>query len=546
MLKLIRFGLIGLLGLLVACQTADPGDLPTPVLPDNLPTARPTAMPDSPETAESTPMPAVTTEPTTAVSSAVPASSLLPFAWDDREPYRTGLVDSEQSVLEQLPGATVYHMIVQIEAGLNVVTGRQEVRYTNKEAVSLEQVYFHLFPNLLGGQISVSNVRVNETAVSPAFESFNDSEMVVPLPAPLPPEGQVVIGMDFAVTVPQESGRNYGIFALLDDILALAHFYPMVAVYDANGWNVEEPSTDGDVTYGDTGFYLVQIIAPLTETVAASGVEIAREESGDTQTITVAAGPMRDFYTAVSSRFSVVSATVGQVRVNSYAPSEFEDGAARALTFATQSLEVYNGRFTPYPFTELDIVSTSTLALGIEYPGIIAITLREYDETAQTTTGIPFRLLMEGTVVHEVGHQWFYSLIGNDQLDEPWLDESITQYVSWLYHVDTYGKNHPLAEDYYSRLQGRWERTDFADIPIGLPVSAYQGAEYSGIIYGRGPVFVNTLAETVGQETFDAALRDYTMQYKWGVATTADFKQLVETHCQCDVTPLFTEWVYPK
>lgn len=546
MLKLIRFGLIGLLGLLVACQTADPGDLPTPVLPDDLPTARPTTIPTSPETAESTPISAATVEPTTAVSPSVPPPSLLPFAWDDREPFHAGLVESEQNILAQLPGATVHHMIVQIEAGLNVVTGRQEVRYTNQETVPLAQVYFHLFPNLLGGQIAVSNVKVNETAVSPAFESFNNSEMQIPLPAPLPPGEQVVIGMDFAVTIPQESGRNYGIFALLDDILALAHFYPMVAVYDESGWNVQEPSTDGDVTYSDTSFYLVQIIAPSTETVVTGGVEIAKEENGDTQTITVAAGPMRDFYMVVSSRFSAVSATVGQVRVNSYAPRELEDGAARALTFATQAIEVYNGRFTPYPFTELDIVSTSTLALGIEYPGIIAITLREYDETTQTSTGIPFKLLMEGTVVHEVGHQWFYSLIGNDQLDEPWLDESITQYISWLYHVDTYGKNHPLAEDYYSRMQGRWERTDFADIPIGLPVSAYQGAEYSGIIYGRGPVFVNTLAETVGQEVFDAALRDYTMQYKWGLATTAQFKQVVETHCQCDVTPLFSEWVYPK
>lgn len=70
------------------------------------------------------------------------------------------------------------------------------------------------------------------------------------------------------------------------------------------------------------------------------------------------------------------------------------------------------------------------------------------------------------------------------------------------------------------------------------------GREYSGIVYGRGPLFVTALAEEMGQETFDEFLRDYYESHKWGIGTTDTFRQLAEQHCQCDLTALFEEWVY--
>lgn len=534
--------------ILVGCQTAV-SDLPTPLPPANIP-ATPTAVPTAPPTATTQPqsMDTPTTSPTVIVPTETAVSptptTLLGIPWDDRTIFQTGLIESEQPVLEQLPGATVYQMMLQIEEGLNVITARQEVYYTNQENVPLQQIYFHLYPNLLGGNITVSNVHVNGQPVNPIFESVNESEMQLPLTQPLQPGERAVVQMEFSTTVPQESGRNYGVFALLDDILALAHFYPIVAVYDEDGWNVEEPALQGDITYNDMSFYLVQITAPKDTVVVASGVEVQRTETAESQTITLAGGPMRDYYIASSSRYVVVSDTTGQTRINSYAPAEYQEAAIQALDYAKTSIEIFNNRLTPYPYTEFDIVSTSTDALGIEYPGIVAITLREYDPEALLGSGIPYNSLMEGTVAHEAGHQWFYNLVGNDQLDEPWLDESLTQYITWIYYVDRYGRSG--AQDYYNRLESRWERVDFEEIPIGLPVSAYDGAEYSGIIYGRGPIFVNTLAETVGQNNFDAFLRNYFTQFKWGIITTPQFEETIEQQCQCDLDSLFAQWVYSQ
>ena len=64
--------------------------------------------------------------------------------------------------------------------------------------------------------------------------------------------------MDFAVTVPQSVELNYGVLAYFEDVLTLAHAYPMIAVYDDEGWNAEIPPQSGDVTYADASFFLVK------------------------------------------------------------------------------------------------------------------------------------------------------------------------------------------------------------------------------------------------------------------------------------------------
>jgi hypothetical protein len=61
----------------------------------------------------------VSTEPVTGVPTSVPAPALgssprLAPAWDDRTVFREGLISTEQGVLDELPGATVYHIDLKI------------------------------------------------------------------------------------------------------------------------------------------------------------------------------------------------------------------------------------------------------------------------------------------------------------------------------------------------------------------------------------------------------------------------------------------------
>ena len=466
---------------------------------------------------------------------------LFDTPWDDRSLFKSGLVVSEQSVLNELPNASVYHIEFRIAKDLYHVEGTEEVRYTNAEDVALDQMQLRLFPNILGGEMTVSNVTVDDQSVTPKLE-LRDSLLIVPLPASLDPGQSIVLHMDFSTTVPQSVELNYGVLSYFDDVLTLAHAYPMIAVYDDEGWNSEIPPQDGDITYAETSFFLVKITAPKDLTVVTSGHEVGSSENGTTQSLQVASGPARDFYLAASPEYEEISQTFGEVTIRSYAPAQDKKGAEMALDVASRSIEDYSARYAPFPYTEFDIVSTPTLALGIEYPGMVAITSRIYD-VDQEYRGVPASIYMESTVAHEVGHQWFYGLVGDDQLDDPWLDESLTQFATLQYYADEYG---PGGErGFRNSLESRWDGVGRAEIPIGLPVAEYSGQEYGAIVYGRGPLFFVALREEMGQDTFDAFLKEYTETLSWGVATPEALQSLAEKHCACDLDDLFKEWVYP-
>ena len=478
---------------------------------------------------------------TTAVT-AIPTTppDLFDTPWEDRSIFRNGLVGSEQSALDDLANASVYHLAFQIADDLFHITGTETVRYTNAEDVPLDQVQFRLFPNILGGEMTVSNLTVDEQSVRPRLELQN-SLLIVPLSAPLQTGQSTIIQMDFAITVPQSVELNYGVLSYFDEVLTLAHAYPMIAVYDDEGWNSEIPPQSGDVTYAETSFFLVKVTAPKNVTVVTSGRNIRTSETGETQTLEVASGPVRDFYLAASPNYEEISQTVGEVTIRSYAPAELREGAQMAADVAGRAIENFSLRYAPFPYTELDIVSTPTLALGIEYPGIIAITSRIY-EVDEDYRGTPASVYMESTVAHEAGHQWFYGLVGDDQLDDPWLDESLTQFATLQYYADEYGPNG--EEGFRRSLEARWDSVGRADIPIGLPVAEYSGQEYGAIVYGRGPLFFVALRERMGTETFDAFIKEYTETLSWGIATPEFLQTLAEEHCACELDDLFSEWVY--
>src|SRR5829696_1192417 len=282
----------------------------------------------------------------TSTPTATSVPDLFDTPWEDRSLFKSGLVVSEQSVLNELLNASVYHIEFRIAEDIYHVDGTEEVRYTNAEDVALNQVQLRLFPNILGGEMTVSNVTVDDQSVTPKLELRN-SLLIIPLPASIKPGQSVVLRMDFSTTVPQSVELNYGVLAYFDGVLTIAHAYPMIAVYDDEGWNAEIPPQDGDVTYVDTAFYIVKITAPEGLTLVTSGSEISRSEAGQTQTLHVASGPARDFYLAASPLYEETSQTFGEVTIKSYAPSGLKDGAKMALDVAARAIEVFTRHYAP-------------------------------------------------------------------------------------------------------------------------------------------------------------------------------------------------------
>jgi hypothetical protein len=453
------------------------------------------------------------------------------IAWDDRSLFRQNLINSAQNILEGFPGASIYHIAFSLADPPTRLTGVEDVRYTNQEAVVLTEVDLAVFSEILGGSILINNVTVDDQPVTGTHQA---GLMRLSLTAPLLPGNSVVIHVEFQVTVPEMGGDSYyGIFGYNDGILSLAHAYPTILVYNEQGWNNQTPDLEGDPLFSDASFYIVSVNAPRNLILAASGTEVDRSEKMDRQQVLYANGPARDFYLAASSSFEKHSESIGELTVSSYAPANLRQYAQSALKTAEAAISVFSRRYAPYPYTEFDIVPIITSAGGVEFPGLTSIAKDIYNESD----------FLETVVTHEVGHQWFYNLVGNSTQGQPWLDESMAEFVTWQYYLDQYGAQ--AAQSYRDTMQLSWDMLNDEKISIGLPVSGYSSAEYVDIVYGRGPLFILALRERMGLVTFDQFISNYTQRFEWAISTTADFKQVAEQTCSCDLTEIFDEWVNP-
>ena len=188
-----------------------------------------------------------------------------------------------------------------------------------------------------------------------------------------------------------------------------------------------------------------------------------------------------------------------------------------------------NGAQTPRHVTALN-----QLPEHVEYPGLIVIAQRLYAGSSSS----------EWVVAHEVAHQWWYNVVGNDQVDEPWLDEALTQYATVLYFEDRYGKA-AAASALQAGIQDRWEgaREAGRDRPVVGPVAGFAPEDYGPIVYGKGPLFFHHLREEVGDVPFDHILRSYFEEYRYKIATGESFLAVAERFSSRDVDALYRQWI---
>jgi hypothetical protein len=481
--------------------------------------------------------PASVAAPTPTLETGVTISSpILPFA---------------QAEAAALTSAPVYTITVSIDYENHKFQGHETVKYYNTEDVPLDQLYFRLFPNgqksYGNGSLTASQVTANGQPVETQL-SYNNSALNIQLPEILQPGKQTRIDMDFTGLVPVDFGGNatpagYGIYNYSDGVLALSGWYPILAVFDQGGWDLDPVSAIGDSVYSDTGFYTVDLSSPADLVVASTGIATQRKTTNEITQYRFISGPVRDFTMVMSPDFKVSSRTVDSTRVNSYYLPGNSAGGERALSVASDSLNIYNQHFGPYPFAELDVVDTPMRnASGVEYPGIVLIADNLY-ENPQSPNFIV-------TVAHEVAHQWWYSAVGNDVIDEPWLDEALTTYSSSLYYEFMQGP--AAAEGLYSYWQERYQALaqQGMDDQIAQSLTHFEDLDpriYGGIVYSKGALFFRALRQEIGDEAFFEALQTYYHDYQFKIAAGKDLLNAFERAAGRSLESFFQEWLYsPK
>ncbi len=467
------------------------------------------------------------------------ATPAPPPAWQDVSTYRAAMVAGAADEVQQVEAPTLYHIEARLDLSQDTprIHAVQTTRYTNKTGAPLDAIYFRLFPNKpsYGSELAFRTVTVAGREAALDYQSERTA-VGVSLAEPLPAGGPVQVEMEYDVTVPVTNARGYGTFNYEDGILLLSNFYPMVAVYDPGGWNLALGPDYGDPVYAETSLYSVEFTAPQGMSVVASGSTGSKRDNDDgTTTWSLLSGPMRDMMLVVSDRFETSSYAVGYVRVNSYYLPEHRASGELALGYARECLRAFQQSFGPYPFAEFDVVEAPIAAGGMEYPGLIMLAIRHYETSGE---------YLEFLTAHEVAHQWWYSLVGNDQVLVPWLDESLANFSIVYYYEHVYGadraslafQNYVAANYYRARDEGR-------DDVVNQPVEAFEPGQYGAIVYGKGAVFFHELRFKLGDDLFLEVLRAYLEDRQYKLATPDDFLRVAETVTGEELDDFYAQWI---
>ena len=495
------------------------------------PSAAPVPFPTPPTPPPTAAAPEAATALAPTLAAVTPVAGPLP----DFDPalYRPAMRPEFAADVSSFGNAPRYSITLTVNPDARQATGHERVRYTNTDSAALNEIYFRLFPSApgFGGTMTITSVMVGGQTVPFQLEQRGTALKV---PVTLAPGASADLTLDFLVGIPYDPTVGYAMFGTTGGVTALPDFYPVIPARDETGWHIELAPDYGDETFTPTSLYDVSVTAPVTQVVVTSGT-CQPPQAGVWHCVS---GPMRDFMVAMSANYKMVTQTVDDVTISSYYIPGDETGGKRAAQVAADALRAYSRHFGPYPFAELDVIETGTHAGGIEYPGLVVIADSLYAQSGEGST-------FDFVIAHEVAHQWWYSLVGDDQVNHPWLDESLVGYSVILYYEDVYGKAvadrvlKQVFEDAYQKLL-----QEKRDQKVDQPVSAFTQSDYSVVVYRKGPLFFRALREAIGDDKFDTFLKTYFHQNRYGIATSEQMMAAAESVATRSVVrSLFDQWI---
>mgnify|MGYP005760899191 FL=1 len=437
----------------------------------------------------------------------------------------------------------------------------EQINYVNNSENSLKEIRFHLYPNAFRQDAKSSPVSVSEkTEAYPNGDSFGQIDiknvyypqgnldfqiggedyniLIVTLPEELFPEEIFSLSIDFEVTLANVHHRlGYG-----DNTVNCANFYPIACVYkEGEGWSENLYHSNGDPFYSDVANYEVKITYPSSYSLASTG-KVTNQEEGEECISHIEANMVRDFAFVLSQKFDKVSQTVGDVTV-SYYGYVGDQNINSCLDTSVKAFQYFCEKFGSYPYQNLSIVKSNFVYGGMEFPNLVLIS----DDCNQQND-------YDYVIVHEIAHQWWYGLVGNDEYNYAWQDESLTEFSTWLFFKDNsgYGLDYnALVENatnsykyfvkVYSQVLGD------VDTSIERPLDKFETQpEYAQCVYTKGALMFATMQEMVGEKKMNRAMQSYFEKFAYQNATPADLIATFNKATGYNLEGFFRSWLDGK
>jgi hypothetical protein len=334
------------------------------------------------------------------------------------------------------------------------------------------------------------------------------------------PGAITTFAVGYSLTLPPKPYQKT--FGYASHQLNLTDWYPFIVPY-SGGWVLHDPSSFGEHLVYDAADYDVHVDVNDPHVVLAAS---APAEATGTSATHYHVEAARTFSLSASDSFKVDESAVGSVKILAYSFAGHEDANQAVVWMATQSLSLYQAKFGPYPHESLSIVETD-MSDGQEYDGLVFLASRFYTEYGGSAKGNLFDI---GT--HEIAHQWWFGLVGNDQAAEPWLDEALAVYSERIF----YQYNYPNYGDWW------WTFRVNSFGPNGYVDSSVYGfttfSAYVEAVYLNGAEFLDDLRTRVGDQAFFAFLQDYAARFAHGRAGAADFFGVLRLHTRKDFSDI--------
>ncbi len=421
---------------------------------------------------------------------------------------------------------TRYLIALDVAWATGQISGQARILFVNTTPDTLSHIVFRLYPNspptpLPAGSLipakprmTVSTVTVGGAAAAFQIRDSYKSVLDIPLTVPLVPGGGVSIDVTYVVS-----------YAAPVDRLDGWETFPLLAVYENGAWR-EDIATKGlDYIFAESALYAVILHAPSDVALYSVGVITHTDTDASGATYHITTGPVRDFVYALAKGWSYLVGKGGPVPIDvhyrgSVAPVQEE------TDIAVEAMSYYDDRFGPYPYAHLTMLDLAFPSGGIQFPTLL------YNDNARDTNYRRF------ITAHEVAHEWFYGVAGNDLLRHAWLDESLVQISLYLFYHDIFGAN--VAEAEWSHILLWANRAPKSPRLIDTPVMSFTDfSDYMSHTYGLGAVFFRGLAEQIGLPQFEAGLAAYYKQVYYGVGTPQQLFDAIQAQTPIPLAPMF-------
>ena len=451
-----------------------------------------------------------------------------------------------------------YNISAVLDEETMTVSATETVDFVNRTDVVLENVCFNFYPRAFreGAEVlpytaknqakvfpngidygdgTIESVKLNGNVVAFSFVNQSQTAICVNFEKPLEPKQKANIEISFKVKLANCTHR----LGYYNGTVALGNFFPILAVYEKGEFVTNPYYSTGDPFYSDIANFNVKIEFPSKYEIASSGDVLNEVVSEKSKIYTISARAVRDFAIYLGENMKKVSKTVEKTQI-SYVGYQNDDDFDENLQTATKSFLFYSKTFGQYPYKTLTVFKAPFVHGGMEYPNFVVVSDSALDKFDKAKV-----------IAHEIAHQWWYGLVGNNQVKESWLDESLAEYSSVLFfeaHKEYGATYKDLVSESFSVY------TLYADIvkstagtiktSMLLPVNDYSSEyEYSYMIYVKGVLMFDALRDVVGAKKLTNCFKKYFSEYKFKIATTDCLISCFRKASGRDIEGFFDSWL---